>query len=289
MPVHHGDEVRALYDNLWKIMNDAQIAIYSVDLRSTTASPPIFEGGVRPSDIGDPQFDLDAQAKAERADTTTTLQLFAENTGGRAFLGGSNLVESFRQAVKDDSSYYVLGYYAGRDTKPGWHPISLTTTRKGARLRYRNGFLRSTDTSSGSALAEMQLALTSPFDFEGMPVSIRWTGREAGKSPGKIKVQFELVLPANFASVDEADQNHMIIDIAALAKNAKGEVIADLTQRVDTHLKPEGLEQIQRNGMTYRNGLQLPPGDYSVRFVVRDSLAHRIGSVAAPVSVTAAP
>jgi hypothetical protein len=37
--------------------------------------------------------------------------------------------------------------------------------------------------------------------------------------------------------------------------------------------------------MTYHNGLQLPPGEYAVRFVVRDSLGNRIGSVAAPIKV----
>jgi hypothetical protein len=37
--------------------------------------------------------------------------------------------------------------------------------------------------------------------------------------------------------------------------------------------------------MTYRGMLQLPPGDYVVRFVVRDALGNRTGSVAADVSV----
>ncbi len=41
--------------------------------------------------------------------------------------------------------------------------------------------------------------------------------------------------------------------------------------------------------MTYRNGLQLPPGEYTVRFVVRDSLGNRVGSVAAPIKVALIP
>jgi hypothetical protein len=93
-------------------------------------------------------------------------------------------------------------------------------------------------------------------------------------------------MPANFASVDESDQNHMVVDIAAVARNLNGDVVAELSQRIDTHLKSDGLEQIRHNGMTYRNGLQLPPGEYKVRFVVRDSLGNRTGSVAAPVKVT---
>ena len=128
--------------------------------------------------------------------------------------------------------------------------------------------------------------MISPVDFVGVPVSVTWTGKEPGKADGKIKVQFDLVMPANFAPVDEADQNHMLVDIAAVAKDPAGKIAAELSQRIDAHLKADGLEQIQHHGMTYHNGLQLSPGEYSVRFVVRDSLGNRIGSVAASVKVS---
>jgi VWFA-related protein len=285
-PVHGREEMQGAYENLWKLMNDAQIAIYSVDLRSNPSSFNLSTGGMRPSDIGDPQFDIDAQAEATTHDTDTTLQLFAGNTGGKAFMGGGNLVQSFHQAIQDDSSYYMLGYYVNRShTKPGWHPITVTISRKGAHARYRNGFLFATDQSTASAKQDISLALISPLDFAGLPVSVTWMGSEPGKAAGKTKVQFDLVMAANFASVDESDQNHMVVDIAAVAKDPDGKVAAELSQRIDTHLKSDGLEQIQHHGMTYHNGLQLSPGEYTVHFVVRDALSHRIGSVAAPVKV----
>ncbi len=267
-------------------MNDAQIAIYSVDLRLPTGGTMMTTGGVRPSDAEDPQFDTDAQANRVMQDTSSTLRLFADNTGGKAFMGGSNLSQSFRQAIQDDSSYYMLGYYvSAHNTKPGWHDISLTLHAKGAHMRYRNGFFLSRDTSPASAREDVQLALSSPLDYTGVPMSVTWANRAPGKTPGKIKVQFDLVMPANFATVDQSDGNHMIVDIAAVARNGKGEPVADLSQRIDARLDAAGMEQIQHHGMTYRNGLQLPPGEYNVRFVVRDSLGNRIGSVAAPVKV----
>ncbi|MGA8541515.1 MAG: VWA domain-containing protein, partial [Terriglobales bacterium] len=253
-PVHQRDEVQAMYDNLWRMMNDAQIAIYSVDLRSADSSMLMSTGGVRPSDYGDPQFDTDAQAHWKAQDTDSALELFAENTGGKAFLGGSHLVESFRQATQDDSSYYMLGYYVSQSAKPGWHQIAVTIGRKGAHARYRNGFFLSRDTSTPSARQDIKLALTSPFDFVGVPVSVTWSGSDAGKPAGRSKMKFDLVMPPNFVSVDESDQNHMVVDIVAVAKNLNGDVVAELSQRIDTHLKPDGLEQIQHNGMTYRNG-----------------------------------
>jgi VWFA-related protein len=284
-PVHQRVEIQSAYDSLWRMMNDAEIAIYSVDLRSAAPGTAMSTGGVRPSDIGDPQFDTDAQAQFKRQDTDSTLQLFAENTGGKAFLGGSNLVESFRQATQDDSSYYMLGYYVSQSAKPGWHQISVKVGRKGAHSRFRNGFFLTRDPSAASARQDLQLALASPLDFIGVPISITWSGNSNENSAGKRKMQFDLVMPANFASVDESDQNHMVVDIAAVARNHQGEEVAEISQRIDTHLKADGLEQIQHNGLTYRNGISLPPGEYTVRFVVRDSLGNRLGSVAAPVKV----
>ncbi len=285
-PAHQRGEMQSSYDNLWRLMNDAQISIYSVDLRSSNTSTFMATGGVRPSDIGDPQFDTDAQARDQKADTNSTLQTFAENTGGKAFLGGGNLIQSFRQAVEDDKSYYMLGYYvSSRTTKPGWHQISVTTHAKGAHLRYRNAFFLSRDTSTPSAQQDIRLALNSPLDFTGVPLSLTWAGNEPGDAQGKMKVQFELVMPANFASIDGSDNNHIVLDIAAVARDSKGNAVADISQRIDVHLKADGLEQIQHNGMTYRNRLQLPPGHFSVRFALRDALGNRMGSVAAPLTV----
>jgi len=286
VPVHGRDEMQSAYDNLWRMMNDAQIAIYSVDLRSASVDIPISTGGVRPTDTEDAQYDIGSQVHDRMLDTNNTLELFAQNTGGKAFLGGGNLVQSFRRAVQDDTSYYMLGYYINsKNTKPGWHPVSVAVHTKGTRVRYRNGFFVSRDTSTNSAQQDIQLALASPLDYTGVPLSVTWSGREPGKAPGKTRVQFDLVMPAKFAAVDESDQNRMVVDIATVATKANGEVVADLSQRIDVHLKSDGMEQIQHNGMTYRNGLQLPPGEYNVRFVVRDSIGNRMGSVAAPVTV----
>lgn len=97
-------------------------------------------------------------------------------------------------------------------------------------------------------------------------------------------IRGELKGEAQFASL-ESDRNHMIVDIAAVARAPHGDVFADVSQCIDVHLGPEGLEQIRDSGMRYRSGLQLPPAQYTVRFVVRDALGNRMGSVAAPVTV----
>jgi len=286
-PTHQRGEVQSAYDEVWRMMNDAQIAVYTVDLRLTAATASAEQARfARPYDIGDPQFDTAAQAKWQQGDTTSTLQYFADNTGGRAFLGGGNLVQSFRRAIQDNGDYYMLGFYVGKsDTKPGWHPISVKVEEKGAHVRFRRGFIFSADTSAPSARQDIALALSSPLDFTGLPLSVTWSAEKPGKQAGHIRTQFDLVLPANVALVDESESNHMVLDIAVVAKDSSGNVAADLSQRIDNHLKPDSLERIRTHGMTYRNGLDLSPGSYVVRFIVRDAIGNRMGSVAADLKL----
>ena len=290
-PVDQRASVQGLYDRLWRTMNNAQIAIYSVDLRSLTGG--IFQASsgtdqfTHPYEVGDPDFDKAAEANWEVHDTATSLNLFAENTGGKAFTNTNDLSEAFRQAVQDDTHYYLLGYYVNRNqTKPGWHKLAVTLEKRGLHPRYRNGFLRADPNHEDTGPQQIRLALLSPLDFTGIPMTVTWSGRGPGKDPGKGKVQFDLVMPANFAFVDETDQNHMNVEIAVVARNGKGEVAGQVSQKVDTHLKPEAWSQIRQSGMTYRNALQLLPGDYMVRFVVRDVLSDRLGSVAVPLKLS---
>jgi VWFA-related protein len=288
-PVEQRGSVQGLYDQLWRTMNNSQMAIYSVDLRSLPAGGFSAASGnnnfTHPYEIGDPDFDKAADANQQAQDVTTSLKLFAENTGGKAFTNTNDLSQAFRQAVQDDSQYYMLGFYVDRQSNQGWHKLSVSLQKKGVHVRSRNGFLRSDQSAADFSRQEMKLALVSPLDFTGIPVTVSWSGTGPGKEPGKMRVQFDLVMPAKFAWIDEGDQNHFAVEIAAIARNGKGEPSGDVSQKIDTHLKAEGMAQIQQNGMTYRSALQLAPGEYSVRFVVRDTLAGRIGSVAVPVKV----
>lgn len=83
----------------------------------------------------------------------------------------------------------------------------------------------------------------------------------------------------------ESDQNHLNIDFAAAAREPAGKVVATNGRTLDAHLKPESLQQIRSSGITYKGALELAPGEYSVRFVVRDNLTGRLGSVTAPLRV----
>ena len=45
------------------------------------------------------------------------------------------------------------------------------------------------------------------------------------------------------------------------------------------------MAKLKNEGLAYANSLELLPGQYMVRFVVRDNLTGKLGSVSAPLTV----
>ena len=51
------------------------------------------------------------------------------------------------------------------------------------------------------------------------------------------------------------------------------------------NLSAEAVAKMRVQGMKYSSDLPLPAGDYQVRFVVRDNVSGRVGSISAPLTV----
>jgi VWFA-related protein len=277
-------DVYAEYLRTWRALNDAQVAVYPIDVRGMTnptlVDPSIMNQGSR--------LDRRAGPYQERQ-TTSADYAFATATGGRAFYGSSDLKKAFEEVVLDSNDYYVLGYYAPpeRKAKIGWRTISVKG-RPGMEVRARSGYFynpTSTDLEM-TRQHDLEGAIYSPLDLTGLPFTARWKQLVPGPPNGTMHVEYELVLPANFAEIDEEDNNHITVDIVALAKTVDGKPTGPTTARtIDGHLNEAQKNQVRERGLTYANALDLPHGDYIVRFVVRDGLNGRTGSVAAPLKI----
>jgi hypothetical protein len=222
-------------------------------------------------------------------DTQATLQTFASMTGGRAYYNSNDLVRNFRDAVHDSAEYYMLGYYLDRSkTKSGWRKLAVKVKRDHVEVRARSGFFVTNTTidPENSRNSDISSALQSPLDYTSLALVARWDKVEPGKEPGKKHVNYEMHLAGDPALINEADNNHVALEFVALVKTPEGKPIDHPAgQKVDAYLTPEKLSAIRQNGVGYRGALDLAPGEYTVRFVVRDNLSGRIGSVAAPLKV----
>jgi len=270
------------YEKTWQALNDANVALYPVDVRGLVVLGPSAASHVTASNLQR----ANRRASSMHQDTLATFNEFADMTGGKAYFNTNDLTHAFHDAVDDSASYYMLGFYlTSDDRKPGWRKLQVKVKPAHAQVRTRSGFYLMPEDKdrAKSRQSDIALALSSPLDFTSVPLLARWT--ETTPNGDKKRAAFELILPANAALVVESDQNHMSLDFGAAAREPAGKIVASHGRTLDAHLKPESLQQIRSDGITYKGALDLPPGQYTVRFVVRDNLSGRMGSVAASLTV----
>src|ERR1700676_4310425 len=128
-------DVLPMYEHTWQLLNDAQIALYPVDVRglqvSTTPSAA----------IRNPGRNYTRNMSWRRMDTESTLQTFASMTGGSAYYNSNDLVKGFVAAGHDPPEPYMRGYYLDRSkTKAGWRKLAVKVQRDHVDVRARSGF-----------------------------------------------------------------------------------------------------------------------------------------------------
>jgi hypothetical protein len=94
-----------------------------------------------------------------------------------------------------------------------------------------------------------------------------------------------LSLPPGAALLEEADNNHLSLEFAALAKNAKGEPAGAFSKAVEGHLAQPMADSIKNSGVKFPGTMELAPGEFAVTFMVRDELTRKIGTVSAVIKV----
>jgi VWFA-related protein len=276
-------DVLPLYEHTWQLMNDAQISLYPVDVKGLqVVNMPSVS-------VRNPGRNYARNMSWRQMDTQSTLQTFASMTGGRAYYNSNDLAKGFRDAVNDSAEYYMLGYYLDRTkTKSGWRKLAVKVKRDHTEIRARSGFFvtHATVDPENSRNNDISSALQSPLDYTSLALVARWGKIEPGKEPGKKHVNYQMHLAPDVALIDGADNNHMALEFVALAKTPDGkQVDQPMGRKIENHLTPEKLSAIRQKGLVYNGALDLAPGEYTVRFVVRDDLSGRIGSVAAPLKV----
>jgi VWFA-related protein len=276
-----GDGLASLYARTMEALNDAQISVYPVDVRGLVSNFGITTSSYQSVS----RIDANAMAARTLLDSSLdSMQSFAEMTGGRAYFGNSDLVAGIQRAVDDSSSYYLLSYYGdSHDTQAGWRKLRVEVSRKGVQVRARTGYLVTKITGNPQLThnADIGFALSSPLDSTGLQVTLHW--KDPILSGNNRRVGFALQVPAEDV-LDEADQNRFDVDFIMQASR-NGASVGQAAQTVRGAIPANALAKIKAEGFLYNNDLNLAPGDYEVRFVVRDNLSGKIGSVSAPLTV----
>lgn len=267
-----------LFEETMRMLDAANIAVYPVDAVGLVS----FFPGAESSNVN---MNVAREERARHADMAVTLETFAAMTGGANCFNTNDLVNCFRKASQDTENYYMLAYYRDqKNNKAGWRPLGVRVTRPGVQVRARTGYWYTNESPSANTARQMDiaLALTSPLAYTSLPFTVKW--QRSGEPPqkGKQVYKFIVSVPGNDVTVDE--KNHSLnMEFVAAANGPTGNRIDQVGQHVAMQLKPDAVTQLRADGLSYDNKLLLPTGKYTVRFVVRDNLTGRTGSVVTSV------
>ena len=120
----------------------ANTAIYAIDPRGLSGFEEGIEASGTPADITPSQFSVTGSLMDAVRMSQQSLQVLANETGGFAAINRNDFAGAFERVVRENSTYYVLGYYPANDRRDGrFRRIEVRVKRPGMQVRSRRGYV----------------------------------------------------------------------------------------------------------------------------------------------------
>ena len=264
----------------------ANVNIYAIDPRglATIGEDAIEMTGLPPdAEV----MGLGATAlQDELRDQQQSLRTLAEETGGFASVSSNDFSTAFRRIVDENSSYYVLGYYATNDRRDGrFRKIEVRLKRPGLQVIARKGYAASkgkpaaekkVEASAGTS-RELRDALNSPLQMSGLKLAVFAAPMKGPSRKAAIALVTQF-LGKEFAFTEKDGTFHNTLEMSYMAVDKQGKVADGKRDSVTLSFKPETYKRMLEAGLRVQSRLELPPGSYQLRVAVRES-GGRTGSV----------
>jgi VWFA-related protein len=265
----------------------SNVSIYTADSRGLQALGPAGDA-TQASTRGQAAFS--GRAVSARFDSMAASQdaltALAEDTGGRAFFDQNDFKAVFDRVVADTSAYYLMGFSSTNPAKDGrFRRIRVALKRPDLKLEYRAGYYAPRDFAhSGKEDREQQLMeqLFSDLSVTDLPVY-------ASSAYFRIRgdryfVPLWIVVPASKVQFKKSsDKDKATLDLLAVVRDPQQRPVARIRDTIN--LSVSTTEEVQRKNVQYQTDLELPPGLFQLKVVVRDNQTGTLGSFEAIIRV----
>jgi len=265
----------------------ANASIYSLDVRGLQAFPPGGEAQ-NASLHGQSAYtgasilnDLNGNAASQ--DTLATL---SSDTGGKAFFDSNDFSGIFSQVQKDSSVYYVLGFSSNNKLKDGrFRHLKVTVNRPDLKLDFRSGYYAGRDFEHlNHADREQQLDDELAAQLPRVDVPVYAGAAYFRRDDSHYYLSVSLVIPGSqIPFVTEKDKDNATIDIIGEALESGKFPVGRLRDTVK--LAVDSTREVRRKNVQYNTGFLLAPGNYHLKFVVRENQTGRMGSFETDVHI----
>ena len=258
----------------------ANVSIYAADMRGLQALPP---GGDATTQSARGQSPFSGATVTNQFDqlaaTQDTLVSMAEDTGGRAFFDTNGFGQVFDRVLQDTSAYYVLGYSSTNPARDGkYRRINVRVRRSDVKLEYRSGYYAGRDfLHSTREDREQQLDDQMASDLSATDLSTYVQTAYFRLADNRFFVPISVVVPGyQVPIVSAADKNKATLDVLGVVADSQKRPVARI--RDTMKIAADNLADLKRKTLQYETGVELPPGSYRLKVVVRENIDGTFGS-----------
>ena len=282
--VRDSDVVRSAMTSVITAANRANVTVYGIDPRGIGAG---LDEAIELQPLPDETNPMGAVFDAVRHGQDS-LRSVSEDTGGFAAVNHNDLNESFTRIIRENSSYYVLGYYPAGEKRDGrFHNVDVRVTRPGLTVRSRKGYVAPVGKSAArepkdgfdaKIPAPIREALASPIPARDVPLTV-FAAPFVGVRP---KASVALVVEIGGANLPFTEKDGIFnedLEIHLIAIDAAGKVQSGARDTAPLHLRPASHEAVAANGLRVTRRMELVPGKYQIHVAVREGNGGAIGTI----------
>ena len=279
----------AVSGEIWKVDNNARFGSTAAGQRLTSALAGFqrSDATLDTVDIGGLRADGEVAPKAEGG--TDTLATMAAETGGDFVRNANQLGGELQKVAARTSLVYLLIYSPKRLSSPGaFHKLRVEVKSPGARVLARSGY---SEPKPYRSLSRLEQILSAGDLLTGGSRGAEISGHlvtAAFASPAEVP-QVPVVLEISGPSLLVGDASEKSgVQIYAYANDASGALADYLASEVSLDLGALR-KSLEAGGVKFYGTLYLPPGQYGVRVLVRNTTTGRAGVYSAAVEVPKIP
>ena len=266
------------------------VSIYAIDPRGLSAFEEAIEVGGTPVDVTPSQFSVVGALQNSLRLSQQSLQVLADETGGFAAVNRNDLSEAFARIVRENSTYYVLGFYPSNERRDGrFRKLEVRVKRPGVQVRARRGYIAPRGRApeqkpvvvaadGGRMSPAATSALNSPIPLTGIPLTF-FAAAYKGTPPN---ASVALALEMRVEGLEFQERNGTFnnrIEVVFSSVDAAGTIRAGSRHVMTLELKPETFAIAKRSGLRVVSEMPLPAGRYQLRAAVADQGGTQSGSV----------
>jgi len=213
----------------------------------------------------------------------------ADGTGGTFFHNDNGLKEGLKLLAARPEYIYILGFNPQNLKYDGSrHGLKITLrSPKGLDVQARRAYYAPNHAINPEEQSkqEIQEALFSRDELQDIPIDLHLQFFKASESAAKISVVAHVDLKQlHFRKVEDRNNDKLTIISGVFDRN--GNYVGGIKKEIELRLKDQTLDTLGSSGINVKTTLDVMPGSYVIRLVVRDqegqTMAARNGVVQIP-------